>query len=57
MTTLEERRHQLDMVQVFKILSDDRVEKNQWFKMAASGTVNTRQATGPRNLEKPRSNL
>jgi hypothetical protein len=46
------------MVQVFKILSKhDTVEKNQWFTMAASSTVNTTQATGPRNLVKPSSNL
>jgi hypothetical protein len=58
MPTLEERRHQLDMAQVIKILSvHDSVERNQWFTMAASGTVNTRQASGPRNLVKPRSNL
>jgi hypothetical protein len=58
MTTLEERRHQMDMAQVFKISSrHDRVEKKQWFTMAASGTVNTRQATGLRNLIKQHSNL
>jgi hypothetical protein len=58
MVTLEERRHQLDMVQVFKILSGhDRVEKDQWFKMAADSGAGTRQAAGPRNLIKPRTNL
>jgi hypothetical protein len=32
MTTLEERRHQLDMSQTFKILQGhDKVEKEQWF--------------------------
>ncbi len=36
------------MVQIFKKLSEnDTVEKNQWFTMAASSTVNTKQATGP----------
>jgi hypothetical protein len=46
------------MVQVFKILSGhDSVEKNQWFKMAADSGAGTRQAAGPRNLIKPRTNL
>jgi hypothetical protein len=58
MTTLEERRHQLDMAQVFKIITGhDKVEKSQWFTMAADSNVITRQATGRRNLIKPRINL
>ena len=51
--TLEERRHQLDMLQTFKILSGkERVDSTSWFVMArgservtslASGTMNIRQ--------------
>jgi hypothetical protein len=58
MTTLEERRHQLDMTQTFKILQGhDKVEKDQWYKMAANSVVNTRQAAGSLNLVEPRANL
>jgi hypothetical protein len=58
MTTLEERRHQLDMIQTFKIIGGhDAVEKDRWFSMATNSTVSTRQATGLLNLLKPRANL
>jgi hypothetical protein len=58
MTTLEERRHQSDMLQVYKILrGHDNVRADQWFTMAASGGERTRQSTGVLNLRKPRSNL
>jgi hypothetical protein len=58
MNTLEERRHQEDMGQVFKMLSGhDRADQGQWLMMEADGTVNTRQAAGPRNLVKPGVNL
>ena len=36
MTTLEERRHQADMVMVFKVLrGDEDVNKDSWFTMAS----------------------
>jgi hypothetical protein len=58
MTILEEKWHQLDMAQTFRILQGhDKVEKDQWFRLAANSAVNTRQAAGPLNLEKPRANL
>jgi ribonuclease P/MRP protein subunit RPP40 len=58
MTTLEERRHQSDMLQVFKILKGhDNVKLDQWFKMAEDGGGRTRQATGLLKLSKPRVNL
>ncbi len=38
MTTLEERRHRADMLQVFKILmGKDNVDRDSWFRMAAAG--------------------
>jgi hypothetical protein len=50
MTTLEDRRHQLDIAQVSKIISgNDKVEKSQLFTMKAGSNVITRQTTGPRN--------
>jgi hypothetical protein len=53
MTTLEERRHQLDMAQVFKILhGHDSVKKESWFQMM---TGNTRMAKGQLNIAKPRA--
>ncbi len=58
MTTLEERRHQSDMMQVFKILQGhDNVRAEQWLKMAADGSSRTRMATGLLNLTKPRTKL
>jgi hypothetical protein len=44
MVTLEERRHQLGMCKVFKILREhDNMERDQWFKMVTVGGANTRQ--------------
>jgi hypothetical protein len=44
MTTLEDRRHQLDIAQVSKIISgNDKVEKSQLFTMKAGSNVITRQ--------------
>ncbi len=58
MTTLEERRHRADMLQVFMILTEkDNVDKSTWFKMASEGTVRMTQATGTLNLVKPRTRL
>jgi hypothetical protein len=49
--TLEERRHQLDMLQTYKILCEkDRVEAKTWFTMASEGVRVTRQSADPLNL-------
>ena len=56
LTTLEERRHQADMAQVYKILTGkDRT--SQLFEMAASSERATRAATGPLNIRVPTSRL
>ena len=60
LTTLEERRHQQDMVQVFKILSgSDKVKRETWFAMASDGAVNvrTRAAADPLALKIPVNRL
>ncbi len=58
LTTLEERRHQADMLQAYKIITGkDNVQRESWFKMAAEGVVRTRQAAGLMNVVKPRSRL
>jgi hypothetical protein len=51
MTTLEERRHQADMLQAYKIITGkDNVKRETCFKMAEEGSVRTRQATGLLNV-------
>ncbi len=58
LTTLEERRHQADMLQVYKILTEkDRVSSETWFRRAGEGAVSTRHAAGLMNLVKPRTRL
>ena len=58
MVTLEERRHQADMAQVFKILrGHDRVEPGHWFKPVNSNGHQTRGVADPLNLVKPRHRL
>jgi hypothetical protein len=58
LTTLEERRHQADMLQEYKILTGkDKVESGSWFRMAPDGAVCTRQAAGLMNVLKPRARL
>jgi hypothetical protein len=58
MTTLEERRHQADMLQAYKIITGkDNVKRETWFQMAEEGTMRTRQATGLLNVLKPRARL
>ena len=50
-TTLEERRHQSDMVQTFKILLGyDKVNSESLFLRADQANIPTRSATGPLNL-------
>jgi hypothetical protein len=51
LTTLEERRHRLDMAQTFKIVRrKENVERETWFKMACEGARATRQAADPGNI-------
>jgi hypothetical protein len=50
LTTLEERQHKLDMVQVYKIVKGVGGENNeQWFKMA-DNKITTRR-TGPLKIQ------
>jgi hypothetical protein len=57
MLTLEERRHQADMAQVYKILHrQDNVDRGQWFNLASERGLNTRMSTGVLNLVRPRCN-
>ncbi len=58
LTTLEERRHQADMLQVNKILTEkDRVSSETWFRRAGEGAVSTRHVARLMNLVKPRTRL
>jgi len=51
MTTLEERRHQMDMAQMFKIIKGhDDVDRSEWFDMAATAPRATRAAADPLNV-------
>ena len=51
LTTLEERRHVMDMVSVYRVITGkDDVDPNIWFQMAADGERATRQATGTLNV-------
>jgi hypothetical protein len=50
-TTLEERLHQADMLQTFKIVRGiDKVNSETWFQMAAHAERATRSSYGPLNL-------
>ena len=54
LVTLEERRHQIDMVQTFKILKGvDKVNRDTWFKSAGDSGRDTRLAADPYNLRVP----
>ncbi len=58
MATLEERRHQTDMLQVYKILQGkDRVEPTQWFQLVNSNGRVTRGVADPLNLVQKRARL
>jgi hypothetical protein len=58
MTTLEERRHQTDMIQVYKALTGkDKVNCEQWWTRAAAGERATRAAADPLNLRVPAHRL
>jgi hypothetical protein len=58
LTTLRERQHQADMLEVFKIMAGkDHLGCACWFSRAAVGVVHTRQAAGLMNVVKPRARL
>ena len=58
MVTLEERRHQLDMLQAYKILTGkDKVNKEIWFKSTCESGRDTRAAADPLNLRFPTPRL
>ena len=58
MTTLAERRHQTDMLQVYKILTGkDKVNSEQWFEMMGDGDRVTRAAADPLNMRIPAPRL
>ena len=52
METLQERRHQADMHYVYRVVTEkDDVRADTWFRPAAAGLRQTRNATGPLNLQ------
>jgi hypothetical protein len=57
--TVEERRHQLDITQTFKILKgEDNANKSTWFTPASEGQVReTRMAADPLNVGPQASRL
>ncbi len=51
LTTLEERRHQADMLQAFKIIRGfDKVDSSTWFQRVDASIRTTRSAADPLNL-------
>ena len=58
METLEERRHRMDMAQVYKIVTGkDKVNSDTWFTMARDGQRLTRGNAHPLSLKQQRSRL
>jgi hypothetical protein len=58
LTTLEERRHQLDMLQTFKILAGkDKVDKSTWFTMSSESDRVTRATADPLSIRIPANRL
>ena len=58
MVTLQERRHQIDMIQTYKILKGvDKVEVGTWFEMVANTGRATRAAADPLNIRIPAPRL
>ena len=56
--TLEERRHRMDMAQVYKIVTGkDKVKSETWFTMAREGLRQTRGNAHPLSLRQERSRL
>ena len=52
MVSLEERRHQTDMAQVYKIVhGKDDVNKDTWFKLTSDNGRVTRAAADPLNIK------
>jgi hypothetical protein len=52
LTTLEERRHQTNMLQTFKILRGiDRMDSDAWFQRVDTSVRTTRSAADPLNLK------
>ena len=55
---LEERHHQTDMIQVYKIVhGHDNVDSNQWFRHVSGELHRTRATTDSLNLAQSRSRL
>jgi hypothetical protein len=51
LTTLEERRHQADMLLTLKLLTgNDNVKSESWFRRAEEGPLRTRQLAGLTNV-------
>ena len=51
LTTLEERRHQADMLQAYKIIRGfDKVDSTTWFQRVDASIRTTRSAADPLNL-------
>jgi hypothetical protein len=58
LVTLKERRHQIDMIQVYKILNGkDKVDKARWFHMASETGRATRAAEDPLGLRPQKARL
>ena len=58
MTTLEERRHQADMLYVYKILTGrENVDRSEWFTMAAEASRATRSTAHGLNIRVKHSRL
>ena len=58
LTTLEERRHQADMVQTYKIVTGkDMVKSETWFTSVTESGRPTRSAADPLNLRPQTSRL
>ncbi len=56
LTTLDERRHRVDMIQVYKIVTaKDKVNSASWFKMAVDAPVQTGMWPVSINIVKPRA--
>ncbi len=58
LTTLEDRRHQTDMLQTFKILIGfDRVNSETWFQKVYASVKVTRSEADPQNLRQQSARL
>lgn len=57
-TSLEDRRKQLDMIQTFKIMTGlSKVESETWFERAAEGGRATRLTADPLNIRPKNARL